>query len=68
MPNPTPAQMRVLCALSRVWIRDRRATVSSVAEEAGVNGSTCHKHLHALARFGLVRHDGPGTLRPGDVV
>jgi hypothetical protein len=61
-----PAATRVLMALIRVYARDGRATVRSVAAEVDLGASTTLAHLRRLRRFGLVDWaDGQtGTLRP----
>ena len=61
-----PAPTRVLLALIRVHQRDGRATVRSVAGEAGICFSTAHAHLVRLQGMGLVAQtEGQtGTLRP----
>lgn len=63
----TAAQLRVLCALVRVYERDGRATVRDVTEEAGLRSfSTTHNHLRALFAAGFVEwaEGTAGTLRP----
>jgi DNA-binding IclR family transcriptional regulator len=63
----TPAQLHVLKALGRVYLRDGRATVASVAKEAGKGTQTTWTHLSALQNHGLVEWEGAGSLRPGTV-
>lgn len=62
----SPARTRVLLALIAVYERDGRATVSSVAAEAGRSVVVTHSRLVELRRLGLVTWtDGTaGTLRP----
>lgn len=61
-----PAPSRVLLALIRVYQRDGRATVRTVADEVGICLSTAHAHLTRLQGMGLVAQtEGQtGTLRP----
>lgn len=67
-PEPlTAANLRVLCALVRVYERDRRATVRDVTEEARLRSfSTTHHHLRMLQAAGFVDWEPNryGTLRP----
>jgi DNA-binding IclR family transcriptional regulator len=63
----TRRNLDVLCAPSRVWVRDGRATVRTVAREAGITIAPAHDHLVALRRVGLVSMGDPGGLRPGEV-
>jgi len=62
----TPARTKVLLALIAVHNRDGRATVRSVAAEAGRNVSTTFFHLRHLKAAGLVESTAisAGTLRP----
>lgn len=64
----SPAQTRVLLALLRVYERDGRATVRSVAAEAGLAsyGRVQETHLSRLADAGLIAWEPgkAGTLRP----
>lgn len=62
----TPARLRVLHALIAVWERDGRATVRSVADEAGRSLSVTWTHLLRLRLAGLADWwpDHEGTLRP----
>ena len=64
--GPTPANLHVLAALSRVILRQGRATTVDIAQEAGLTKSTVHSHLHALKRFGLVEWEQgkAGTITP----
>ena len=57
---------RVFAAVLEVYARDGRATVRSVAREAGVSKSTAHHHLRRLHAEGLVSYTPgcQGTLRP----
>lgn len=50
----TPATTRVLMATCRVIMRDGRATIRTVAAEAGLASSTAQYHLRKLAEQGLV--------------
>lgn len=50
----SPAQTRVLMATCRVILRDGRATICTVASEAGIASSTAQYHLRKLAERGLV--------------
>ncbi len=61
-----PRDLEVLCALTRVWLRDGRATVSTVAREAGISREPTWQHLQHLRNAGLVC-TGRGRLRPGEV-
>lgn len=57
----------VLMALIRVYARDGRATVRSVAEEAHRSVQVIHGRLGSLSERGLVAGTGDGTtgaLRP----
>jgi hypothetical protein len=62
----------VLTALIRTWNREGRATVRSVAENAGLPVSTTADNLRELRDLHLVtwnlripgRTSGAGTLRP----
>lgn len=63
----TPPELRVLIALLKVYERDGRATVRSVAQAAGLRGpGSTLGHLRRLRLRGLVAwEDGrTGTLRP----
>lgn len=60
----TSAQTRVLVALVLVYERDGRATVRTVAAEAGRGVMVVHAHLKVLRRLGFVCHEHPGSLRP----
>lgn len=56
---------RTLAALIRVYARDGRATVRSVADESGLKSSVTHKNLHRLEALDLVRGVSiQGGLRP----
>lgn len=61
-----PLDTRVLAALIVVHARDGRATVTSVADQAGLSRSATHGRLVFLRDAGLAtwqrRH--AGTLRP----
>lgn len=61
-----PGALRVLLALLRVYDRDGRATVRTVAAEADRQISTTWAHLERLAIDGLVTSEPGthGTLRP----
>jgi len=61
-----PAPTRVMLALIRVYQRDRRATVRTVAVEAGVSVSTAFAHLNRLLEMGLLERTEhqAGTMRP----
>lgn len=58
------AEHDVLAALVVVHHRDGRATVRTVATEAHRVPSTVHVALARLRWRGLVRWNGPGSLRP----
>lgn len=53
-----------MLALIVVYRRDGRATLRSVAAEAGTSHDTVFRALKHLARAGLVAYEGAGTLRP----
>ncbi len=63
-PDVSPAPTAVLMAVLRVYARDGRATIRSVAQEAGRNPSTTYAHLRTLRRARLVDWADGGTLRP----
>lgn len=66
-PELTAAQTRVLLALVLVYERDGRATVRSVAEQAGLSSpGSLVRHLRVLRRLGWVTwvDHRAGTLRP----
>ena len=65
-----PHQALVLAALLRVHQRDGRATVRSVAAEAGRTVSTAFKTLNELRQLGLCawEHGTQGTIRPSVAV
>jgi hypothetical protein len=66
--SPVPViDGRILSALSRVWIRDGRATIRSVATEAGLSPSVTHRRLRRQVDLGMIAYDGPGSYRPGSV-
>lgn len=64
--TPTPAQTHTLMALLRVYERDGRATVRSVAAEAHRSVGSTHSALRRLAAAGFVDWSPGcrGTLRP----
>lgn len=63
----TERDLDVLCALSRVLIRDRRATIRAVAADVGLSVEVTHKRLRRLATRGLVEIGTPGCLTVGTV-
>lgn len=63
----SPAATRVMRALLVVHARDGRATVRSVAAEAGRSLGPVHRHLRILSDEGLIAGFGDGcqgALRP----
>ncbi len=63
----TARNLNVLCALSRVLIREGRATVETVAREANLSRSVAWHHLSRLRDAGLVRMGTHGGLTVGNV-
>lgn len=65
-----PTRAAVLTTLLRLHAAEGRCTVRAVADELGISISTCHSHLTALRRAGLIAWEPKraGTLRPLVVV
>jgi predicted ArsR family transcriptional regulator len=63
----TARDMDICCAVTRVWVRDGRTTVRSVADEVGLTVDPTWQHLVKLRRAGLVEwvDNQDGTMRPG---
>lgn len=61
------ADAAVLAALWRVYARDGRATVSTVAEAVPLSRSSTWARLRTLDRLGLVAGTGLGTAAGGSL-
>lgn len=61
-----PTRAAVLLALLRTHAHNGRVTVRDISEAVGISTSTCHTHLLALRREGLIawEPERAGTLRP----
>lgn len=61
-----PTRAAVLAALLTIFDADGRVTIRGICDDVGISTSTCHHHLLALRRAGLVGWEPQraGTLHP----